>query len=127
VKDPARLIAAYDDDAGVTAEFNRNVLAVMNRELGANFHPAVFDHVAHWDAEHEWIEMRLRASVLQDVEIPELDLAVTFEGGEELHTEISAKFRCEGVQAELTEAGFEPAEWWTDSNNDFGLSLAIAV
>jgi L-histidine N-alpha-methyltransferase len=126
VKDPARLVAAYDDDAGVTAEFNRNVLKVVNRELGANFHPEVFDHLALWDAENEWIEMRLRASIMHDVQIEALDLAVNFEGGEELHTEISAKFRREGVQSELAEAGFELAEWWTDSNGDFGLSLAFA-
>jgi L-histidine N-alpha-methyltransferase len=94
--------------------------------LEANFRPEQFDHVPLWDPEHEWIEMRLRASALQEVRVDQLDLAVTFEGGEELHTEISAKFRREGVHAELTEAGFELAEWWTDSNGDFALSLAFA-
>ena len=126
VKDPARLVAAYDDAAGVTAEFNRNVLTVVNRELGANFRPELFDHVALWDPDQEWIEMRLRASTVQHVAIEDLDLAVAFESGEELHTEISAKFRRDGVQAELTEAGFELAEWWTDSAGDFALSLAFA-
>ena len=126
VKEPARLIAAYDDAAGVTAEFNRNVLTVVNRELDANFDPERFDHVARWDPEQEWMEMRLRARVGHTVAVKELDLTVAFEPGEELHTEISAKFRREGVRAELTEAGFEQAEWWTDHNGDFGLSLAFA-
>ncbi|MCU1344685.1 MAG: methyltransferase, partial [Acidimicrobiia bacterium] len=126
VKAPPRLIAAYDDSAGVTAAFNRNVLTVVNRELGANFQPELFDHVAHWDPDNEWMEMRLRASVLHEVRVEALDLDVRFEGGEELHTEISAKFRHGGVQQELTEAGFELAEWWTDDNVDFALSLAFA-
>ena len=126
VKEPARLIAAYDDAAGVTAQFNRNVLTVVNRELDANFDPEQFDHVARWDAEQEWMEMRLRARARQAVTVRQLDLTVAFEPGEELHTEISAKFRREGVQAELTEAGFELAEWWTDHDGDFGLSLAFA-
>lgn len=87
------LVAAYDDAAGVTAEFNKNVLHVVNRELGADFDPDAFAHVALWDAEHEWIEMRLRSLTDQTVKIPALDLAVEFADGEELRTEISAKFR----------------------------------
>ncbi|MFE7193370.1 L-histidine N(alpha)-methyltransferase [Kitasatospora sp. NPDC057541] len=124
VKDPAVLVAAYDDAAGVTAEFNRNVLAVLNRELGADFEPETFAHVAHWDAEREWIEMRLRSLVSQTVKIPALDLPVHFAEGEELRTEVSAKFRRERVAEELSAAGLELAAWWTDEQGRFGLSLA---
>lgn len=127
VKDPEILVAAYDDASGVTAEFNRNVLRVLNRELGANFPVEEFQHVAVWDAEKEWIEMRLRARRDLWVKITELDLEVRFESGEELRTEVSAKFRPEGVAMELGEAGFERRHWWTDRNGLFGLSLARAV
>ncbi len=126
VKDPARLVAAYDDAAGVTAEFNRNVLRVIDRELDADFDPDAFTHVAVWDAEHEWIEMRLRSVRDQHVTIGALDLAVDFAAGEELRTEISAKFRRERVAAELAAAGLELVEWWTDPAGDFALSLAVA-
>ncbi|MFF2780008.1 L-histidine N(alpha)-methyltransferase [Streptomyces sp. NPDC058052] len=126
VKDEATLVAAYDDAAGVTAEFNKNVLAVIDRELGADADPADFDHVARWDREREWIEMRLRARHALTVKIPDLDLVVPFEAGEELRTEVSAKFRQEGVRAELAEAGFELARWWTDDGGRFALSLATA-
>ncbi|MFG3344118.1 L-histidine N(alpha)-methyltransferase [Streptomyces sp. NPDC048018] len=124
VKDEATLVAAYDDAAGVTAEFNRNVLAVLGRELGADARPEDFEHVARWDREHEWIEMRLRARHALVVKIPELDLVVPFEAGEEMRTEISAKFRQEGVRAELAEAGFTLSHWWTDAEGRFALSLA---
>jgi L-histidine N-alpha-methyltransferase len=127
VKDPATLVAAYDDAAGVTAEFNKNVLQVVDRELTADFDPDDFDHVALWDADAEWIEMRLRARRAVDVRLKELDLTVSFEAGEELRTEISAKFRREGVEAELAAAGFALRQWWTDSEGRFGLSLAEAV
>ena len=127
VKDPATLVAAYDDAAGVTAEFNKNVLRVVDRELAADFDPDDFDHVALWDADAEWIEMRLRARRALDVQLKELDLTVSFEAGEELRTEISAKFRRAGVEAELRAAGFTLREWWTDSEGRFGLSLAEAV
>ncbi|MER5740368.1 L-histidine N(alpha)-methyltransferase [Streptomyces sp. NPDC002262] len=126
VKDESTLVAAYDDAAGVTAEFNKNVLAVIDRELGADADPDDFDHVARWDREREWIEMRLRARHALTVKIPDLDLAVPFEAGEELRTEVSAKFRQEGVRAELAEAGFELARWWTDEEGRFALSLATA-
>ncbi len=126
VKDEATLVAAYDDAAGVTAEFNKNVLAVLDRELGADANPDDFDHVARWDREREWIEMRLRARHALTVKIPELDLMVEFEQGEELRTEVSAKFRQEGVRAELAEAGFELTRWWTDTEGRFALSLATA-
>ncbi len=99
------LVAAYDDAAGVTAAFNKNVLSVVDRELGADFDLDAFEHVALWDAGHEWIEMRLRSRVAQTVKIPALGLAVDFAEGEEMRTEISAKFREEGVRAELAERG----------------------
>ncbi|MFD8012138.1 L-histidine N(alpha)-methyltransferase [Streptomyces sp. NPDC058955] len=126
VKDESTLVAAYDDAAGVTAEFNKNVLAVIDRELGADADPADFDHVARWDGEREWIEMRLRARHALTVKIPDLDLVVPFEAGEELRTEVSAKFRQEGVRAELAAAGFELSRWWTDGEGRFALSLATA-
>lgn len=126
VKDAATLVAAYDDAAGVTAAFNKNVLTVVDRELGADFQLDDFDHVAVWDPEHEWIEMRLRSRRAQTVKIPELDLVVSFEAGEELRTEISAKFRKEGVRDELAAAGLRLAQWWTDSEGRFALSLATA-
>ncbi|WP_030904386.1 L-histidine N(alpha)-methyltransferase [Streptomyces sp. NRRL F-5126] len=127
VKDEAVLVRAYDDESGVTAEFNKNVLAVVDRELGADFDPRDFDHVALWDRENEWIEMRLRARRALTVKVPELDLVAHFEPGEEMRTEISAKFRPEGVDAELTAAGFTPARRWTDEAGRFALCLATAV
>ncbi|MEU6183510.1 L-histidine N(alpha)-methyltransferase [Streptomyces coeruleorubidus] len=126
VKDEEVLVRAYDDAAGVTAAFNKNVLTVINRELGADFEPAAFDHVALWDAEHEWIEMRLRSRTAQTVKVPALDLAVDFAAGEELRTEVSAKFRQEGVRAELSAAGLDLAHWWTDGAERFALSLSTA-
>ncbi|MGW7545014.1 L-histidine N(alpha)-methyltransferase [Streptomyces sp. NPDC054770] len=126
VKDEGVLVRAYDDAAGVTAEFNKNVLAVVDRELGADFAPDAFDHVALWDAENEWIEMRLRSRVAQTVKVPALDLAVDFAAGEELRTEVSAKFRRDGVTAELAAAGLELTNWWTDSQGRFALSLSFA-
>ncbi|MFF2655195.1 L-histidine N(alpha)-methyltransferase [Streptomyces sp. NPDC058045] len=126
VKDPAVLLAAYDDAAGVTAAFNRNVLRVLDRELGADFDAEAFGHVAVWDAEREWIEMRLRSHGARTVKIPALDLAVDFADGEELRTEVSAKFRPEGVAAELAAAGLERTHWWTDREDRFALSLSVA-
>ncbi|MBE3001399.1 L-histidine N(alpha)-methyltransferase [Nocardiopsis sp. HNM0947] len=124
VKDPDRLVAAYDDAQGVTAEFDRNVLSVINTELGADFDPAAFDHVARWNAEQEWIEMRLRARRDQTVHVADLDLTVRFDEGEEMLTEISAKFRQEGISAELDAAGFTLEHWWTDPDGDFAMALA---
>ncbi|MGW4912307.1 L-histidine N(alpha)-methyltransferase [Streptomyces sp. NPDC004270] len=126
VKDEDVLVRAYDDAAGVTAEFNKNVLAVVDRELGADFDPDTFDHVALWDADEEWIEMRLRSRVAQTVKVPALDLAVDFAAGEELRTEVSAKFRRAGVTSELAAAGLELTNWWTDSQGRFALSLSVA-
>ncbi|MYZ40434.1 L-histidine N(alpha)-methyltransferase [Streptomyces sp. MnatMP-M17] len=127
VKDESVLVRAYDDAAGVTAAFNKNVLSVIDRELGADFDPRDFGHVALWDAENEWIEMRLRARRALTVKIPELDLVVHFEAGEEVRTEISAKFRQDGVRTELSAAGMELTRWWTDEARRFALSLATAV
>nr|WP_223182955.1 MULTISPECIES: L-histidine N(alpha)-methyltransferase [unclassified Streptomyces] len=126
VKDEATLVRAYDDEAGVTAAFNKNVLSVIDRELAADFDPDDFDHLAVWDREQEWIEMRLRARRALTVKIPELDLAVPFAAGEEMRTEVSAKFRQAGVRAELAEADLELDRWWTDGEGRFALSLATA-
>ncbi|HSE07890.1 MAG TPA: L-histidine N(alpha)-methyltransferase [Nocardioidaceae bacterium] len=127
VKDPGVLVPAYDDAAGVTAEFNLNVLRVLNRELGAAFPIEDFSHVALWDTDKEWIEMRLRAERAMRVDIPGVDLVVKLEKGEEIRTEISAKFRREGVEKELAAAGFALNRWWTDSQARFALSLARAL
>ncbi|TVZ96233.1 L-histidine N(alpha)-methyltransferase [Streptomyces sp. BK340] len=126
VKDEQVLVRAYDDAAGVTAAFNKNVLAVMNRELGADFDPDAFDHLALWDSEQEWIEMRLRSRTEQTVKVPALDLAVHFAAGEELRTEVSAKFRKDGVSTELDAVGLELTHWWTDTESRFALSLSVA-
>ncbi|MFC7616107.1 L-histidine N(alpha)-methyltransferase [Actinokineospora soli] len=126
VKDESTLVRAYDDSAGVTAEFNRNVLHVLNRELSADFDVDAFEHVAVWDAEREWIEMRLRSVRAQHVTIGALDMAVDFAEGEELRTEVSAKFRREGITEELGAAGFTVHRWWTDPGNRFALSLSRA-
>jgi L-histidine Nalpha-methyltransferase len=124
VKDPARIEAAYDDSAGVTAAFNRNVLRVVNRELGADFEPERFDHVAFFDREHEWIEMRLRAQARMTVRVAELGLTVDFAKREELRTEISAKFTPRRLEADLAAARLEPVELFTDPERLFGLVLA---
>lgn len=125
VKDPARLVAAYDDTAGVTADFNRNVLRVLNRELGADFDPGRFEHVAVYDSDNEWIEMRLRATEAHVVHVPELGLIVRFSEGEEMRTEVSTKFRRDRVELELAAAGLRVVEWWTDQAGDFALSLSV--
>jgi L-histidine N-alpha-methyltransferase len=125
VKAPERLVAAYDDSAGVTAEFNRNVLAVVNRDLGGDFDLDAFAHVALWDPTNEWIEMRLRADQRQVVHVRALDLTVEFDAGEEMRTEISAKFRRERVTSELDAAGFAVQRWWTDPAEDFAVTLAV--
>jgi len=123
VKDEQRLVRAYDDAAGVTARFNLNVLAVINRELDADFDLGGFEHVAVWDAEQEWIEMRLRSRRDQVVRIGALDLDVPFTAGEELRTEISAKFTRARVERECQAAGLRLLRWWTDPAGDYALSL----
>jgi L-histidine N-alpha-methyltransferase len=125
VKDPGVLVPAYDDAAGVTAEFNKNVLHVLNRELQADFEVESFDHVAVWDAEREWIEMRLRATRAMRVRIPALSMEVDFADGEELRTEVSSKFRPDGMTAELADAGFTTHAWWTDADERFAVSLSV--
>ena len=126
VKDPRVLVPAYDDAAGVTAEFNRNVLAVLNRELGADFDVENYEHVAIWDAENEWIEMRLRARAAAKVSLSKLALTIRVQTGEEIRTEISAKFRPEGIEGELAKAGFDLDSLVTDPQGRFALSLARA-
>jgi L-histidine N-alpha-methyltransferase len=127
VKSPTVVVPAYDDAAGVTADFNRNVLQVLNRSLGANFDLSGFAHVALWDATNEWVEMRLRARWPMRVTLPEIGLVVDFAAGEEVRTEISAKFRRTGIEHELAEAGFALDHWWTDPDGLFAVSLARAV
>ncbi len=127
VKDPVTLVAAYDDETGVTAAFNRNLLDMLNQSLGADFDPGAFEHVALWDPDQEWIEMRLRARRRQLVRLESLDLTVCFEPGEDLCTEISAKFRRDGLRRELGEAGFALEKWWTDDLGRFSLSLWAPV
>ena len=124
VKDPGRLVRAYDDASGVTAAFNRNVLRVINGELSADFDPDAFAHVAHWDARNEWIEMRLRAIRDQRVHVGDLDLDVHFAAGEEMRTEISSKFRLATLPGELAASGLAVDRSWTDPDGDFALTLA---
>jgi len=124
VKDPDVLVAAYDDAQGVTAEFNRNVLRVINRELDADFDADAFDHLAVWDEQNEWIEMRLRATRQMDVDVPGLRLRVGFAEGEEMRTEVSAKFREHGVRDELSAAGLDVQARWTDPEARFAVWLA---
>jgi L-histidine N-alpha-methyltransferase len=124
VKDPALLEAAYDDSQGVTAEFNLNMLRVLNRELDADFDVGNFEHVAFFDEDREWIEMRLRARRPNEVRVGAIDLDLHFDRGEELRTEISAKFTPERVRSDLGAAGLELVEWLTDPEGLFALSLS---
>ncbi|TDC90289.1 L-histidine N(alpha)-methyltransferase [Saccharopolyspora aridisoli] len=126
VKEPSRVIRAYDDAQGVTAEFNRNVLEVLNKRLGADFDADDFEHVARWNTDQEWIEMRLRARRPMHVRVRELALDVDFAEGEEIRTEISAKFRRSRIADELAVAGFDLGSWWLDDASEFALSLSIA-
>lgn len=124
VKSPAVIEAAYNDARGVTAEFNRNVLHVINRELDADFDPAAFDHVAFFNTDEEWIEMRLRAQRAHTVRVEALDLDVSFTEGEEIRTEISAKFTRERLGADLTSAGLDLQQVYTDDDDRFAVSLS---
>ena len=124
IKDVDVLEAAYNDAAGVTAEFNRNVLVVLNRELDADFDPELFDHVAFFDPQHEWIEMRLRANREHRVRVAALDLDISFARGEEMRTELSTKFTRERLEADLEAAGLALAEWMTDPDELYALSLS---
>jgi L-histidine N-alpha-methyltransferase len=125
VKDPDRLVAAYDDTAGVTAEFNRNVLRVLDRELDGDLDAEAFDHVARWDADEQWVEMRLRSRTARTARLAALDLEVSFAAGEELLTEVSAKFTRERVEGELAAVGLAVQGWWTDPEDDYALSLSV--
>jgi L-histidine Nalpha-methyltransferase len=124
VKDTTRLVQAYDDAAGVTARFNRNVLAVINRELNADFDVDTFRHVASWNSAEERMEMWLRAERAQRVRIAALNMTVDFDAGEQVLTEVSCKFRADAVADELAQAGLRVTRWWTDTAGDFGLSLS---
>jgi L-histidine N-alpha-methyltransferase len=124
MKDPRRLVAAYDDAAGVTAAFNRNVLSVLNSALDADFDPSAFEHIATWNAANSWIEMRLRSKSSQTAHIGQLGLKVDFAAGEDILTEISAKFEPAGVGHELASAGLHRVDSWTDGAGDFMLTLA---
>jgi len=124
VKDPAVIEAAYDDAAGITAAFNRNVLKVVNAELDADFDPEAFEHVAFYDHEREWLEMRLRASRKMTVHVGALGLDIDFAPREELRTEISAKFTPQRLEDELASSGLELAELLTDPDQMFALSLS---
>jgi L-histidine Nalpha-methyltransferase len=124
VKDRAPLEAAYNDSAGVTAQFNKNVLAVLNERLGCNFDLDSFEHVAFWDEENLWVDIRLRSLARQVVDVSALDMQVAFDRGEEMRTEISTKFAREGLAGIYAESGLEMAGWWTDPEGLFALSLA---
>jgi L-histidine Nalpha-methyltransferase len=124
VKEPTRLEAAYDDAAGVTAEFNKNVLRVLNRELGADFDLAAFEHVARYDGEEARMDIRLRSLADQTVRVEGLDMEVSFAAGEEMRTEISSKFTRERLERVYEEAGLELTGWFTDAADDYALSLA---
>jgi L-histidine Nalpha-methyltransferase len=125
-KDVGRLLAAYDDAQGVTARFNLNVLDVLNRSLGADFDPGGFEHVARWNPDGSWIEMRLRSKREQQVRIPSLGMNIEIAAGEELLTEISSKFDPYELHDELAMSGLPPVKVWTDPRGDFLLTLATA-
>ena len=124
VKDAGPLEAAYDDAEGVTAEFNKNVLRVLNRELGGDFDPDAFEHVARYDREAARMDIRLRSLADQTVRLDGLDLTVRFAQGEEMRTEISSKFTRERLEEVYREAGLRPDGWFTDAAGDYALSLA---
>jgi L-histidine Nalpha-methyltransferase len=124
VKDRGTLETAYNDPHEVTAEFNKNVLAVLNRELGADFDIDSFEHVARWDPENLWVDIRLRSLANQVVNVSALDMLVPFAAGEEMRTEVSTKFLRPGLEGIYAEAGLELTDWWTDSDGLYALSLA---
>jgi L-histidine N-alpha-methyltransferase len=124
LKDRARLLAAYDDPGGVTAAFNRNALTVLNREFGADFDVDAFAHVVRFDEAEGWIEMRLRALAAQVVAVPGLGIELKFEAGEELRTEVSAKFTPERARTELDRSGFVVDRAFGADGGEFLLTLA---
>jgi L-histidine N-alpha-methyltransferase len=127
VKDQETLEAAYNDSRGVTAEFNKNVLSVLNNELRADFELDAFEHVARWDPENLWIDIRLRSLTNQVVNLEALEMVVPYTAGEEMRTEISTKFAKPGLEGIYSEAGLELTDWWTDPDGLYALSLARAV
>jgi L-histidine N-alpha-methyltransferase len=124
VKDRATLEAAYNDSAGVTAEFNKNVLHVLNHELGAEFDPDAFEHIAFWDPDNCWVDIRLRSLIEQLIDVRDLEMTVHFARNEEMRTEISTKFTRERLEASYADAGLELVQWWMDPDELFALSLA---
>ena len=124
VKPVDRLEAAYDDAAGVTAEFNLNLLSVLNRELAADFDPDRFRHRVVWDPDNRWIEMRLEATEDMAISVSALDLSVEFTAGEQMRTEISTKFTFDQVRRDLRQAGMRVTAVWTDPAGDSLLTLA---
>ena len=127
VKETARLEAAYDDAAGVTAEFNKNVLRVLNRELDADFEVEAFAHRAFYDTENARIDIRLRSLAEQSVSLPGIGMTIELQRGEEIRTEISCKFTRSGLERIFATAGLEMTGWFTDPDGDFALSLARAA
>jgi L-histidine Nalpha-methyltransferase len=127
VKDPAVLELAYNDPGGVTEEFNKNVLCVLNRELDADFDPDAFEHVAFWDADNEWMDIRLRSLAEQFIDLRALDMRTHFARNEEMRTEISTKFTRARLEASYADAGLELVEWWTDPDGLYALSLARPI
>jgi L-histidine Nalpha-methyltransferase len=127
VKDQGTLLDAYDDAAGVTADFNRNALVRLNREFGANFNPDAFAHRAVWNPGQSRMEMHLESRILQTVQIPNLDLNLSFRRGETIHTENSYKYQPGQAEALLRSAGFAAEHTWTDERGWFAVHLARAV
>ena len=127
VKDPDRIWSAYNDAAGVTARFNLNMLTMLNRELNANFELDQYEHVADWNDVDHWIDIRIRSKAAQTVNIADLDMTIDLASGEEIRTEISAKFTLDGIAHELDSHGMTVVGQWTDTRNDFGVTLARKV
>ena len=123
IKDPARLEAAYNDAAGVTAEFNRNILSVLNARFATDFDPSAFEHRAFWDAENRWIEMRLRATRPMTVKMKGGVRPLDLVEGAEIRTELSCKFDRHSLGRVLSAGGFRLDGWWTDPRCDFALAL----
>jgi L-histidine N-alpha-methyltransferase len=126
VSDPDAMVRAYQDPDGRTADFNHNVLRVLNRALGADFPVEAFEHVVRWDAEHEWVQLLLQATRPIDVTLAAVDLEISFAAGETLCTAVSTRFHRAGVAAELAAAGFAVERWWPDDTDRFAVTLARA-
>ena len=127
VKDPAELIAAYDDSAGVSTAFNKNLFTVLNTRVGADFNLDNFDYVVTWQDDAEYLAMWEQSRINQAVRLSDINLLVEFAAGERIWTGISAKFRPDGIQAELESAGFSPQRWWTDPDGRYALSLSTLI